>query len=305
MISNYFAGVLHENHKRIIARGPWVFDALVPARYEAAPGGGERPCCAGSCDVCGQSICDVVYIRQPQTGERLMLGLDCASTFERNLGKSYRDAVSGLRKVKREATTRRKAEKLADVLGPLRAEMTAWASEETFRANVARNALRVMDKGRRPSAAHMALIEKLRAEEPRPARVVRPAREEERHVPAPTGKMTVRGTVVSTKSVDMLFNGAPRVVYKMTVKVATDDGVYLVCGTCPQALLGEAEKHLDCPDGWLPGLRGTVVEFTAELIRSDRDAHFAFASRPSKARLVSWPEDRARKPAPWEAEAAA
>jgi hypothetical protein len=297
-ISKFTAGALHENHKALIAAGPWDFGGIEPARYEALPGGGERPVCAGCCDICGQSICDVVRLRHRVTGEMRMLGLDCASTFDMNLGKAFRDAKTGLLKIKREATTRRKAEKLAVVLAPLRAEMTAWAAEDSFRANVARNAIRVMDKGRRPSPEHMALIEKCRAQGPQRGfeRRERPARVEEQHVPAPEGKQTIRGVVVSTKSEDKMFGRQVTPTYRMTVKVTTDDGgVYFVNGTAPRALLDAAWERLECPEGALPALRGCVVEFTATLTRSDRDEHFAFADRPSKARLVEWPAGAERQ----------
>lgn len=299
MISKFWAGSLHESQKALIAAGPWIFGGIEPARYEATPGGGERPMCAGCCDICGQSICDVVRLRHATNGETRMIGVDCASTYLTNLGKAFRDAKSGLMKVKREATTRRKAEKLSVVLAPLRAEMTAWTAEDTFRANVARNALRVMDKGRRPSAEHMALIVRLRSEEPRPALPVRkpaPVREEERLVAAPEGVGTVRGVVVSVKIGESAFGGVARPTYRMTVKVETDAGSYLVNSTIPRSILDAAWETLECPDGSVEACRGCEVSFSATLTRSDDREHFAFANRPTKGRLVSWPADRARAP---------
>lgn len=299
-LSNAAIGRIHENHKAIIARGPWRFDGIQPARYESRPteGGGtcEVPVCAGTCTICGQGICDVVWIAS--ASERLMIGVDCASTFADNLGKTFRDAKSGLLKVKREATTRRKGEKLAIVLAPLRAEMNQWIADYpgTFRANVAANALRVMDKGRRLSAAHMALVTRLRSEEaPAPVvRVQRPEKVAEVNVAAPEGRTTVRGVVVSAKGDEKCFGGHRTIVYRMTVKVATEAGVYLVNGTLPQALFDACEEHLENVDGWVSVLRGCEVEFSAELTRSDKE-HFAFASRPTRARLVSWPAEKAKR----------
>lgn len=299
-LSNAAIGRIHENHKAIIARGPWRFDGIQPARYESRPteGGGtcEVPVCAGTCTICGQGICDVVWIAS--ASERLMIGVDCASTFADNLGKTFRDAKSGLLKVKREATTRRKGEKLAIVLAPLRAEMNQWIADYpgTFRADVAANALRVMDKGRRLSAAHMALVTRLRSEEaPAPVvRVQRPEKVAEVNVAAPEGRTTVRGVVVSAKGEERAFNGHRTMVYRMTVKVATEAGVYLVNGTLPQALFDACEEHLENVDGWVSVLRGCEVEFSAELTRSDKE-HFAFASRPTRARLVSWPAEKAKR----------
>lgn len=308
MISKFTAGVLHENHKALIARGPWRFEAVVPARYESRPteGGGtcEVPVCAGACDICGQGICDVVHFISA-AGERIMVGLDCASTFEHNNGKAFRDAKSGLLKVKREATARRRGEKFSVVLAPLRAEMEGWIRDHagTFHATMAASVLRVMDKGRRPSPEQMAVVVKLRAEEPRETRAAQWQREkaeraarwqQETHIAAPEGPTTVRGVLVSYKAEELLFGYARRTVYKMTVKVTTETGVYCVHGTLPQGLFDAAEKALAFPDGLCEALKGCEVEFTATLTRSDRDEHFAFAAKPSKARLVAWPAEKAK-----------
>jgi hypothetical protein len=304
MISKIAAGALHENHKALVARGPWSFDGLQAARYESRPaeGGGtcEVPVVSGTCDICGSPICDVVRFVS-KAGERITTGLDCAATFEHNNGRAFRDAKTGLLKIKREATARRKGEKLAIVLAPLRAEMEGWLASHagTFHATMAGSVLRVLDKGRRPSPEQMAVVTKLRGEEPRETRAAqwqrgRAAQPVEIHVAAPEGKLTVRGTLVNYKAEELLFGYARRTVYKMTVKVTTEAGVYLVHGTLPQALFDAARDSLDAPDGYCEALKGCEVEFCATLKRSDRDEHFAFAERPSKARLVAWPAEKAK-----------
>ena len=173
---------------------------------------------------------------------------------------------------------------------------SGWLRKVIFRADVAGNALRVMDKGRRLSAAHMALVTRLRSEEaPAPVvRVQRPEKVAEVNVAAPEGRTTVRGVVVSAKGDEKCFGGHRTIVYRMTVKVATEAGVYLVNGTLPQALFDACEEHLENVDGWVSVLRGCEVEFSAELTRSDKE-HFAFASRPTRARLVSWPAEKAKR----------
>ena len=103
-----------------------------------------------------------------------------------------------------------------------------------------------------------------------------PVEEEERRVPAPEGKVVVRGTVVSTKVHDGIWGSE----IKMVVKVATPDGSYVVWSTVPAAILGDLNGR---------PLRGCEVEFSATLSRG-KDAHFAFAKRPTKARLVTVPE---------------
>nr|NIO76640.1 hypothetical protein [Armatimonadota bacterium] len=92
---------------------------------------------------------------------------------------------------------------------------------------------------------------------------------EEKHVPAPEGRKTFRGIVVSQKVHD---NGYGSQV-KITVKVETPEGSWLAWGTCPALILDS--RPLGIYD-----LRGSEVEIRATLSRSDRDEHFAFMKRP-------------------------
>jgi len=98
----------------------------------------------------------------------------------------------------------------------------------------------------------------------------------ERHVPAPEGRVTVIGTIVSIKTYD-------EGLVKMVVKVQTRDGSWLVFSTVPSNLLKSENE-------WRPlnptSLKGREVEFVATLKRG-RDAHFALASRPTNARFVT------------------
>lgn len=89
-------------------------------------------------------------------------------------------------------------------------------------------------------------------------------------VEAPTGKVSVQGTVVSTK-VQYSDYGSK---LKMLVVCDTPEGQYKVWSSVPAGLHGLQ-------------LKGLVVSFTATLSPSDDDESFAFASRPSKAKIVS------------------
>jgi hypothetical protein len=86
-------------------------------------------------------------------------------------------------------------------------------------------------------------------------------------VKAPTGKVTVTGTVLSTKIQDGYYGTQ----YKMLVQHA--DG-WKVWSTVPAAL------DFD-------NLKGRTITFTATLEPSKDDALFAFAKRPSKATLAA------------------
>lgn len=102
------------------------------------------------------------------------------------------------------------------------------------------------------------------------------------NVPAPEGKMMVRGTIISCKAAD----GDWGTTFKMTVKVVVGDGQWLAWGTCPDSLLeyGRAVK----PGFAADALRGCDVEFNATLTRG-REEHFAIFKRPTKARVVHDP----------------
>jgi hypothetical protein len=80
------------------------------------------------------------------------------------------------------------------------------------------------------------------------------------HVPAPEGRVTFTGRILSIKERDGYMGG---IEYKMTVKVETPDGSWLAWMTAPSG----TEK-------------GQVVNITATLSRSRDEAHFAFGKRP-------------------------
>lgn len=118
------------------------------------------------------------------------------------------------------------------------------------------------------SEAQIALAFKLHAD------AYCPARPQETNVPAPEGRQTIRGTVVSVKE----HRGDFGDTLKMTVKVTTDAGAWLCWGTVPQGLY---------PNGGGPD-KGREIEFTATIQRG-REPHFAFFKRPTNARIVNAP----------------
>jgi hypothetical protein len=85
-------------------------------------------------------------------------------------------------------------------------------------------------------------------------------------VPVIAGRVLVTGEVLTVKEQEGFYG----IQTKMLVKAA--DG-WKVWGTVPSALIGEVE-------------RGSVVEFSASLQKSDNDEYFGFFSRPSKAKVI-------------------
>ena len=91
----------------------------------------------------------------------------------------------------------------------------------------------------------------------------------EKHVDAPSGRITVRGRVVSLKEHESVYG----VCQKMTVKVVVEGGGSWLCwGTVPASIDKQIKK-------------GDVVEFDGEL-EAGREKHFAFFRRPTKVSIV-------------------
>jgi len=131
------------------------------------------------------------------------------------------------------------------------------------------------------SDAQMALAFKLHAE------AFCPARPSEINVAAPTGRQTIRGTVVSVKEHRSEFDRFGSTL-KMTVKVATDAGTWLCWGTVPSNLTTTPVRIYQSDPVTGPStevVKGCEVEFTATLV-AGREPHFAFFKRPTNARVV-------------------
>lgn len=105
-------------------------------------------------------------------------------------------------------------------------------------------------------------------------------RAEEVHVPAPSGRVTFEGTVVSAKWHETAFGNA----IKMTIKVSTPEGTWLVWVTAG-ADLREAYFATGQTGDMVGWLRGRRVSLTATLTPG-KEPHFAFGKRPTGARVL-------------------
>lgn len=85
-------------------------------------------------------------------------------------------------------------------------------------------------------------------------------------VPVVEGRVVVQGEVLSVREQEGFYG----VQIKMLVKV---EAGFKLWGSVPAALVDKVEK-------------GSVVEFSAALQKSDDDEYFGFFSRPSKAKLI-------------------
>jgi hypothetical protein len=121
------------------------------------------------------------------------------------------------------------------------------------------------------SEKQIALCEKLKREADE--RAAHPEEVEQKvGVPVTDARVTVVGEVVSVK-VHESYYGDKDV---MTVKVTTDDGIWLTWGTVPNSILWDDEFG-----------RGCTVQFDAKINVSDTDASFSFFKRPTKATITS------------------
>lgn len=87
------------------------------------------------------------------------------------------------------------------------------------------------------------------------------------------GRYNMTGTIIALKDSYTNFGGRYQEVVKMTVKVTTDEGDYLVNGTVPGAIVDDVK-------------RGSLISFTGTVTRSRDDASFGFFKRPTGAKLV-------------------
>ena len=119
-----------------------------------------------------------------------------------------------------------------------------------------------------------------------------PSDHEEATVDAPEGRQEFTGQIVSVKLSQGHFGDSVR----MTVKVQAEGGVWLANGTLPTAVYDQAEQEIGstftdsgCREITVGDVRrhlyGREITLTATLTPA-KDAHFAFAKRPSKAQLA-------------------
>jgi hypothetical protein len=108
-------------------------------------------------------------------------------------------------------------------------------------------------------------------------------------LPAFEGRVTIQGTVISTKFVESQFGGS----VKMLVEHA--DG-WKVWGTIPTGIsfINESVEYSDGSKGWGQRClqRGDVVRFNASVEKSDRDPKFGFFSRATKPALLAVADGR-------------
>ena len=107
----------------------------------------------------------------------------------------------------------------------------------------------------------------------------RRATDEAAAIAAPTGRVTIDGTIVSVKFKETMYGDC----YKCLVRVATDEGVFKVWMTATDKLIEmiPSIEHGTWSDRAM-SLRGRAVRCAVTLKPSNDDKSFAFGSRPAK-----------------------
>lgn len=233
----------------------------------------------GKCGVCGANFRHGTIYRHEPTQHLVHMGHDCADKYEILADHDDWDAAN-------EALTKQRA---AVIQGKLNAERRAAQLNENpglleaFACDhyIVRDIKRKFEGSNFPiSAAQIALVFKL-AREQETAAAKKAERDAETKAQAPEGRQTIRGVLVSKKSVEGPYGSS----VKGTIKVTTDQGVWLAWGTLPAGL-------------WDNGNRpevGDEIELTGTLVRG-KEAHFAFFKRPTGPKYLGRVKDEHAKP---------
>jgi len=228
----------------------------------------------GSCHVCGAHAMYTVTFYHKATNVYIKTGFDCAEKMEMGDASMFRvfRTLQGQVKDAREfAKGKQKAQAILSDAGLL-AAWELWQAEysEAFKyeENTVRDIVGKLVKYGSVSDKSLNYVRNLLAKiEGRAAIEAKRAEAKALAADVPTGRIQVEGTVVSIKVQDSPFGA----VTKLLVQHATG---WKVWGTKP----GNLEIE-----------RGTVITFTATVTRSDDDPKFGFYSRPTGARVVSYP----------------
>lgn len=222
----------------------------------------------GRCDHCGASLRYGAVLVHTPSGPRAAI-----SVGETCLGNRFERATSDFHATRKAAQLDRERQRIR----------AAWEDYRAQHADVDWDALSastndfvcdVLAKGRRYGQLSERQLETVVAAVARD--IERAAgRPEEIKVPAPEGRISFTGEIVSVKEHDGYMGG---IDWKMTVKVSTPDGIWLAWVTVPRNL---APRNLA-----YTALRGSTVALTATLTPSDRDPSFAFGKRPTKAEIL-------------------
>lgn len=233
---------------------------------------------SSTCGHCGTHIRYAALMVHKGAKQFIFVGEDCLANRFEELTKAEFQMLRKAASLNRERQT--KAETFAQTLAD-----NPWLEEcPTYGGDFLDSLYAQAQRGKQLSerqieAGQKALAKAKEREAAFQARAAAEAQLLSEGVKAPEGKVTVVGTVVKIKWHENAYGGSLKMI------VETDEG-WKVWSTVPRNLQqnsalinGEWVDREDVQEG-------ERVEFTATLTRSDRDPLFAFAKRPTKARVL-------------------
>jgi hypothetical protein len=231
----------------------------------------------GSCHVCGAGAMYVAKFWHKPSNSYIVTGEDCAAKMHMGDPAAFRKFRDNVGVQKEAIAGKRKAKEILEAAGLAK----AWELYEARgKANdLSRDELTALDIVSRlvkwgnisdKAAAFLAtLLDRIeRAPEIAAEKAAAKALElaNAKPVPMVEGRVKVTGEVLSLKEQEGFYG----IQLKMLVKA---EAGFKLWGTCPSAIRDEVE-------------RGSVVEFSAAVQKSDDDEYFGFFSRPSKAKVI-------------------
>ncbi len=234
----------------------------------------------GSCHICGAAAIYTVTFYHKKTNSYIKTGQDCAQKLEmsfndaamnlfRNAIADARHAVAGKKKAQvtlADAGLTAAWEIYAVTVPALRAAAQAQFDisripyEEITIEDIVGKLVKYGSVSDKATNYLRTLLDKI---DNRAAIEAKRKAEAEAAAPCPTGRVTITGTVLSTKLQDGFYGAT----LKMLVK---DDSGFKVWGTCPDGF------NRDCR-----------VTFTAMVEPSKDDNKFGFFKRPTKAMVIA------------------
>lgn len=231
----------------------------------------------GKCGVCGASY-QYGDLWRHMTGELLHVGHECASKYDMLADRTEWE-LAHMREQKL-ATVRRATVRGAKRRQLLLDQHPGLEQALAYDHHITRDiAARLQSKGKISDAQIALLFKLVNQGQQKQARLEKQFTE--RHVDAPIGRVTFRGRIVSVKERDGFRGG---VEYKATIKITDETGAtWLAWSTVPSDIMRTHGQHhgFDRERASRAALVGRFVDVTATCTRSDRDAHFAFAKRPT------------------------
>lgn len=223
-----------------------------------------------NCSVCGAHFNEGEIWKHNETQEHIYVGRICAEKYGLMTDRSEYELELGREKeaMAKAIQTKINAEKREAFLSLHPGLKEALEAKHHIVEDIAKKFQTYCNL----SPAQVALVFKLALEVANPV-------EAEKHVPAPQGRLTFKGTVVSLKEVDGFYGSQT----KMIVKVITPEGSWLAYGTAP--IIRNNYPRIHSTDGIIPIEKGMELEVTATL-SAGRDPHFVLMSRP-KAKIIS------------------